>query len=167
MAVSQLDDGHVEVFVSSSLEPAQYATAHEGLSGLFIDPEILGEGIDDALITELRPPLVEAAEKIRLIARSLDGVDVGAQSISEGVVELRLSDEYGQKHLLFLIANESGHFCYCRNDMFDLAMAMIAAACYQSGFHLFMLSKKTEIHRVKAFDGIQQEEKMLNFDIRK
>ncbi len=165
MAVNQLDDGHVEVFVSSTLEPAQYVTAHEGLCGLFIDPEILGEGIDDSLSCELQPPLQEATRKIKAVARSLDGVDVASQKISEGLVALRLSDEYGQAHLLFLVANESGHFCYYRNDIFDLALAMVAAACYQTGFHLCMLSKSTAIHRVKAINGTQQEDELLAFDI--
>ncbi len=165
MAVNQLDDGHVEVFVSSTLEPDQYVTAHEGLCGLFIDPEILGEGIDDSLSCQLQPPLQEATKKIKAVARSLDGVNVAAQNISEGLVALRISDEYGQSHLLFLVANESGHFCYYRNDIFDLALAMVAAACYQTGFHLCMLSKSTAIHRVKAFNGTQQEDELLAFDI--
>jgi hypothetical protein len=165
MAVNQLEDGHVEVFVSSTLEPSQYVTAHEGLCGLFIDPEILGEGIDDALNSELQPPLLEATEKIKSVARSLDGVDVASQNISEGLIALRLSDEYGRSHLLFLVANESGHFCYYRNDIFDLALAMIAAACYQTGFHLCMLSKSTAIHRVQAFNGTRQEDELLAFDI--
>jgi hypothetical protein len=165
MAVNQLDDGHVEVFVSSTLEPVQYVTAHEGLCGIFIDPDILGEAIDDDLSSELQPPLVETTKKIKAVARSLDGVDAASQNISEGLIALRLSDEYGQSHLVFLVANESGHFCYYRNDIFHLALAMVAAACYQTGFHVCMLSKSTVIHRVKAFNGPQQEDELLAFDV--
>ncbi len=167
IAVNQLDDGHVEVFVSSTLEPAQYVIAHAALSRLFIDPEILGEGIDQGFFSKLEPPLLEATQMFESMARCLDGVEISAQGISEGLVELRLSDEYGQSHVLFLVANESGHFCYCRKDIFDLALAMIAAACYQTGFHLFMLSKRTSIHRVEAFIGTQQQEEVITFDIRK
>ena len=165
IGVNQLDDGQVEVFVSSTLDPAQYVIAHEALSQLFIDPEILGEGMDQGLFSELEPPLLEATEKFKSMARCLDGVEVGAEDISDGLVELRLRDEYGQSHVLFLVANESGHFCYCRKDVFDLALAMIAAACYQTGFHLCMLSKRTSIHRVEAFSGTQQKDEVLAFDV--
>ncbi len=165
MAVNQLDDGHVEVFVSSTLQPSQYVTAHEGLCGVFIDQDVLGEGIDEALSADWQPPLMEATNKIKSLARSLDGVDVKSENISDGLIGLRLIDEYRQRHLIFLVANESGHFCYYRNDVFDLALAMLAAACYQTGFHLCMLSKTTGIHRVKAFRGTQQEDELLAFDI--
>ncbi len=165
MAVNQLDDGHVEVFVSSTLEPSQYVNAHEGLSGLYIDQDVLKDGIDESLRAELQPPLMEVTKKIKSLARSLDGVDVTSQSITEGLIGLRLSDEYRQTHLIFLVANESGHFCYYRNDIFDLALAMLAAACYQTGFHLCMLSKTTGVHRVKAFSGTQQEDELLAFDV--
>lgn len=165
MAVNQLDDGHVEVFVSSTLEPGQYVTALEGLCGLYIDQEILEDGIDDALSSGLQPPLLETTKKITAIARSLDGFEIASQTISEGLISLRVCDEYNQSHLVFLVANESGHFCYYRNDIFDLALAMLAAACYPTGFHLCMLSKSTVIHRVKAFSGTQQEDELLAFDI--
>ena len=167
IAVNQLDDGHVEVFISSTLEPAQYVIAHQAVSGLFIDAEILGEGIDEGLLSELEPPLLEATRKLETIAQSLDGVEVRHECISEGIIELRVSDEHGQSNLLFLVANESGHFCYYRNDIFDVALAMIAAACYQTGFHLFMLSKRASRHRVKAFNGTQQEDEVLVFNRRK
>ena len=108
---------------------------------------------------------MEATNKIKSLARSLDGVDVKSENISDGLIGLRLIDEYRQRHLIFLVANESGHFCYYRNDVFDLALAMLAAACYQTGFHLCMLSKTTGIHRVKAFRGTQQEDELLAFDI--
>jgi len=164
MSVNQLEDGHVEVFVSSALEREQYVIAHEGLCGLHIDPDILGEGIDDAFSSELNPPLIETTDKIKALARSLDGIEVAAHPVSEGLVALRVCDEYRQSHLVYLVANDAGHFCYCRTALFDLALAMIAVACYQSGFHLCMLSKRTELHRVKAFNGVQQADELLAFE---
>lgn len=165
MAVHQLEDGHVEVFVSSALEPEQYVTAHEGLCGLCIDPSVLGDGIDAALCSELKPPLVEATHAVESLARSLDGVEVTSQAISDGLIALRVYDEYTRAHLFFLVANESGYYCYYRNDIFDLARAMIAAACYQTGFHLCMLSSATAIHRVKAFCGAREQDELLAFEI--
>ena len=40
MSVNQLGDGHVEVFVSSSLDPQQYVIAHEGLRELHLDRDV-------------------------------------------------------------------------------------------------------------------------------
>lgn len=165
ISVNQLDDGHVEVFVSSTLEPSQYVTAHEGLCGLYIDPDILEEGIDDALSADLRPPLIEAIARFETLARCLDGVKVTSQNISDGLIAVRISDEFREAHLVFLVANDSGHFCYYRNDICELSLAILVAACYQSGFHLCMLSKTTMIHRVKAFSGETEVDELLAFDI--
>lgn len=165
MAVNQLGDGHVEVFVSSSLDPHQYVIAHEGLRGLYLDRDVLGDGIDDAFESVLRPPLFDTSEKVMALARGFDGVEVDLKTISEGLLALRICDEDERTHLVYLVANEDGHFCYYRADLFDLAVAMFASVCYQTGFHLCMLSSGTGIHRVKAFNDARQDDELLAFEI--
>ena len=49
MRAATQGDGHVEVFVSSLLDPQQYVIAHEGLRGLHLDRDVLGDGIDDSV----------------------------------------------------------------------------------------------------------------------
>ena len=85
--------------------------------------------------------------------------------MSDGLIELGVSDEYNQTHSIFLVANETGHICYYRNDIFDLAVAMLATACYQTGFHVCMLSKKTVQHRVRAFRGPEEADTLLSFEL--
>ena len=165
ISVNQFEDGHVEVFVSSTLDRDQYVTAHEGLRSLHIDPDVLGDGIDDSFANDLKPPLFDASDKILSLARSLDGIGASSQTVSDGVVSLRLCNEDGETHSCFLVANEAGHFCYYRTDIFDLGLAMIAAIAYQTGFHLCMLSKSTGIHPVKAFNGTQQDVELLAFKL--
>ena len=164
MSVNQLGDGHVEVFVSSSLDPHQFVIAHEGLRGVHLDREVLGDGIDDALDTVLKPPLIDASEKVMELARGFDGVEAVQKTISEGLVALRICDEDKRTYLVYFVANEDGHFCYYRADLFDLAVAMIASVCYQKGFHLCMLSSCTGIHRVKAFNEARQDDELLAFE---
>jgi len=164
MAVNQLHDGEVEVFVSSSLDPQQYVTAHEGLRELYLDCDVLGDGIDDAGVGVLSPPLLDTSEKMIALSRGFDGVRVDVNPISDGLLALHIMDEDQGNHLVYLVANESGHFCYYRADLFDLAVAMLATVCYQTGFHLCMLSKGTSIRRVKAFSNAQQDDELLAFE---
>ena len=165
IAVNQLGDGHVEVFVSSSLDPQQYVIAHEGLRGLHLDRDVLGDGIDDSVDGILRPPLFDTSEKVIALARGFDGIEMDVNMISEGLLSLRICDENERSHLVYLVANEDGHFCYYRADLFDLAVAMFASVCYRKGFHLCMLSSGTGIHRVKAFNETRQDEELLGFEI--
>jgi len=165
ISINQLDGGNVEVFVSNALEPEQYVTAFEGLRGVHLDTEVLGDGIDEFFSSDLRPPLEAISERIRRFARSFDGIDVAVEKITDGFCTVRFIDEDGQKYAAHLIANDQGHYCYYRADMFDLAVAIVAAECYRAGFHLVMLSSCTGMHQVKAFNKSRQDVELLGFDV--
>ena len=57
-------------FCFDTLEPEQYVTAFEGLRGVHLDKEVLGDGIDE-FFSDLRPPLVVISERISRLGRVL------------------------------------------------------------------------------------------------
>ena len=95
--------------------------------------------------------------------RGVDRLEVERTVVSDGVHKLRLL-EAGEAYVCYLVANETGHFCYHVADASELVAALLVAVVYRSGFHLCILSRGTGCHSVRAFGRSVEVKQSICFD---